>query len=762
MKSLMAIICFIFAILQQPRAQIDAGLYRYPDVSAAQIVFTYANDLWIMPKEGGTAIKLSSPAGVEIFPKFSPDGKTIAFTGNYDGNQDVYTIPGTGGIPERLTQHGAPDRVVDWTPDGKRILFASGRESGRERYNQFYTISQAGGQAEKLPLEYAEFGSYSPDGKELALTFISQVFRNWKRYRGGWNADIHIFNFAKGTSEKITTTDASDELPMWFDKSIYFLSDRGPEVRMNLWRYDIGSKAFSQLTHFKEYDAHFPSLGPADIVLEAGGKLYLYGLAAQQLKEVKVTLINDRTALKPTTLSVEKYIQHTSIGPDGNRALVEARGEIFSLPAENGYVKNLTRSASSAERAPAWSPDGKTVAYWSDASGEYELWKLEPDKENSAKKLTSYGPGFRYNLFWSPDNKKLAFIDKTMRILIYDIVTSKTTEADKGLRMTHGTLENFTCSWSPDSRWLTFSRDGENSHNSVYLFDYTNKKLQQVTSGFYHCTDPVFDPDGKYLYLLTNQYYLPNYSSIDNTFIYANSTQVAAIALNKTTPSLLYEKNDEVGIKKDDEKQKADSLKKMLKDAGILDTNKIVKPLDISLDGIERRLVLLPLKAGNYRNLSAVKGKIIYQVYPNTGAPEAKPSLRYFDAEKREEKTIIENINDYSLSADGKKMLVSRSNVWVIIKPEENQKFEKPLRINEMQLSVDPAKEWRQVFLDTWRLERDYFYDKNMHGVDWNLMKERYLKMLEGAMTREEVNVSSDRTRRSFTCIAVDISATSS
>ena len=733
----------LFIIASLPLlAQVDAGLFRYPDVSATQIVFTYANDIWIMPKEGGTAIKLSSPPGVESFPKFSPDGKTIAFSGNYDGNTDVYTIPVSGGVPVRLTQHGYPDRVVEWTPDGKRVLFASGREAGRERYNQFFTISSAGGTSEKLPLAYAEFGSYSSDGKEMAVTFISQVFRNWKRYRGGWNADIHIFNFANNKSEKITTTDASDELPMWHKNSIYFLSDRGPEVRMNLWRYDIDSKKYTQLTNFKDYDAHYPSLGPDDIVFEGEGKLYIYGLSNKQLKEVKVTLVSDRANLKPAVQSAERYIQHAFIAPDGNRVLMEGRGQIFSLPAENGYVKDLTRTPGAAERYPAWSPDGKTVAYWSDQSGEYELYVMEPGKENSARKLTSYGPGFRYNLHWSPDNKKLAFIDKAMKIKIYDLSTDKTIDVDRGLRMSHGALEGFRCSWSPDSRWLTYSRDLENYHSTVFLYDYQDKKLHQVTSGYYACFEPVFDPEGKYIYVFTNQAFRPNYSDIDNTFIYANSTQLAAIMLRKTTPSLLYEKNDEVGIKRDDEKRKADSVQKVLKDAGVISAKKpAVSSLDIDLDGIERRLVILPLKAGNYANLNSVKGKIIYHVFPNTGVADGKPSVRFFDLDKREEKTILEDVNRYYLSANGNKLLARRQNSWVIIKPEENQKFEKPLRIAEMLTSIDPEKEWRQIFMDTWRLERDYFYDPGMHGVNWELVKERYLKMLSGALTREEVNV---------------------
>lgn len=723
-------------------AQIDAGLFRYPDVSANQIVFTYANDLWLVSKEGGTAIKVSSPAGVESFPKFSPDGKTIAFSGNYDGNIDVYTIPVTGGIPTRLTQHGYPDRVVEWTPDGKRVLFASGRESGRERFNQFFTISASGGTSQKLPLAYAEFGSYSPDGKEMAVTFISQVFRNWKRYRGGWNADIHLFNFATSKSERITTSDASDELPMWYKNSIYFLSDRGPEMRMNLWRYDISTKAYTQLTNFKDYDAHYPSIGADDIVLEAAGKLYLYNIPGSQLKEVKVTIVNDRAALKPVVQPADKYIQHAFISPDGNRVLMEARGQIFSLPAENGYVKDLTRTPGAAERYPAWSPDGKTIAYWSDQSGEYELWLMEPGKENSARKLTSYGPGFRYNLYWSPDNKKLAFIDKAMRIKIYDLVSDKTIDVDRGLRMTHGSLEGFRCSWSPDSRWLTYARDLENQHSTVFLFDVDEKKTFQVTSGFYECYDPVFDPEGKYIYLFTNQSFQPSYSDIDNTFIYANSTQLAAISLSKSTPSLLYAKNDEVGIKRDEEKQKADSVKKVLKDAGVISARKPAPgAIDIDLEGIERRLVILPLKPGNYANTGALKGKIIYHVFPNTGTGDGKASVRFYDLDKREEKVVLDDVNRYYLSANGSKMLVRRQNAWAIIKPEENQKFEKPLRVAEMLTTVDPEQEWKQIFMDTWRLERDYFYDPGMHGVNWDIVKQRYLKMLSGALTREEVNV---------------------
>lgn len=726
-------------------AQIDAGLFRYADVSQSQIVFTYANDIWIMPKEGGQATKLSSPPGVESFPKFSPDGKTIAFTGNYDGNKDVYTIPVTGGVPQRLTQHGYTDRVVDWTPDGK-IVFASLRESGKERFNQFYTVAPTGGPATKLPLAYAEFGSYSPDGKQIAVTFRSQAFRSWKRYRGGWKADIHIFDFGTLTSTNISANDAAgDEFPMWHDKFIYFLSDRGQELRMNLWRYNTTTKAVEQLTHFKEYDVHFPSVGPSEIVFEAGGKLYLFSLSTQKATEVKVSVVTDKATLRPRQENVRGYLQYIGISGDGSRVLAGARGDVFSLPAEEGYVKNLTHTSGVAERSAEWSPDGKTIAWWSDASGEYELYLQDANKETPAQKVTSYGPGFRYNLFWSPDSKKLAFIDKAMHIYIYDISTRQTTEVDHALRYMHGNLEGFKASWSPDSKWLAYARDLENQHDAVFLFDYAGKKSHQVTSGFYSAYNPVFDKEGKYLFLLTTQSFNPTYSDIDNSFVYTNGTQVAAISLQKTTRSLLYAKNDTVAVKKDDEPAKKEEDIKKTADKGKekdkkdsddkKDDKKDEKTTKIDLDDIERRLVILPVAAGNYRELGAAKGKLIYIRYAS-GAPA---SIRYYDLEEREEKTIT-NAGFYILSANGQKMLISQNGNWGVIKVAENQKIDKQVPLSSMKMTVEPMAEWKQVFTDAWRLERDYFYDPNMHGVNWNQAKERYLKMLEGATTREEVN----------------------
>jgi tricorn protease len=745
-KNLVLLLLHCFAALPL-FAQINAGLFRYPDVSATQIAFTYANDIWVMPRSGGTATKLSSPAGVEMFPKFSPDGKSIAYTANYDGNRDVYVLPLTGGIPARVTQHSYLDRLVDWTNDGKKLLFSSNRESGKNRFNQFYIINATGGAAEKLPLAYGDFGSYSPDGKQMALTFSSQAFRNWKRYRGGSNADIHLFNLATKTSENITLNEAAaNEFPMWSGDFIYFLSDRGTENRMNLWRYNVKNKAVEQLTKFADYDVHFPSLGPTDIVFEQGGKLYLYQLQDKALKEIPVTVINDNALLKPKTESAASLIQYMGLSPDGNRVVSQARGDVFSIPAKDGPVKNLTMTSGVAERYPSWSPDGKSIAYWSDESGEYELYIKPASAPGPAKKITSYGPGFRYHTYWSPDSKKIAFIDKAGAIKIVELATGNTVQVDKALRYSHGHLASFNCSWSPDSRWLAYRRDLENWHRAIFIYDYLNNKTRQVTSGFYSAYGATFDAEGKYLFVTTSQTFQPYYSDFDNSFIYSNSVKLAAISLKKETPSLLAAKNDTVATsgevpdvkeeKKQDTSKKATAEKKVEKPK-----KEPVKPVLIDFDGIEQRLVILPPVAGNINDrISYTKGKIVYLRFPNTGVTDGKPALKYYDIDKREEKTILEAVDDYRMSADRQKLLVQQGGAFAVVLPAEAVKFEKPIRTAEMIVAVNPKEEWKQVFTDAWRMQRDFFYDSKLHGVNWDHVRDRYMKMVEGAQTREDLS----------------------
>lgn len=724
------------ATLSTAHAQINAALLRYPDVSATNIVFTYANDLWVVPKTGGIAHHLSSPSGVEAWPKFSPDGNTIAFTADYDGSFSIYTIPTTGGIPARLTWYGSPERVADWYPDGKSILFASGRESGRDRFNQFYKVPATGGSPQKLPLPFAEYGSLSPDASHLAFTFTSQVGRNWKRYHGGWRGQIHIFDLTNDGDENISTTDADDELPMWHDRSVFFLSDRGEDKRMNLWEYDISAKTFTERTHFTDYDAHYASQGPDDIVFEDAGHLWLYTFTTHGAKQVPVQVISDESGLRPTLQSVDHLIAGGNISPDGKRAIFEARGDIYTVPAENGPIFDLTRTSGIAERFPAWSPDGKYIAYWSDRSGEYELTIREAGKPDSEKKLTSYGPGFRYNLFWSPDNKKLAFIDKAMKIYIYDRISGQTTPIDQGTRMSEGPLEGFEPSWSPDSRFLAYDRDLPNYHRAVFIYDVEDHVLHPVTSGYYSCANPAFDVTGKYLFVTTSQAFNPIYSDQDNTFIYPNSTLLAAIVLAKTTPSPLYPKDDTVA--QSEERNTPAPSKPPT--AAPAPAKPAVPTVHIDFDGLESRLILLPEEAGNYGNLSAAEGKLLYLQQPNTGSAEHAQALKYFDLDKRKSNTILGDVDGYQLAADGKHLLAVKDNNWYIVAADQGQKLDKKLRTNEMQQWVNPREEWHQILVDAWRFERDFFYDPKMHGVDWDKVKEQYLKMLDGASTREELD----------------------
>jgi tricorn protease len=730
---------FLFLMLSSNMfSQVSAKMLRYPDVSETHITFVYAGDIWIAPLSGGLASKLSSPKGDETFPRFSPDGKSIAFSGNYDGNTDIYVIPSMGGLPKRITHHGMGDRILDWYPDGKNLLYASSMYSGRQRFNQFYKVPVEGGLAEKLPVVYGEFASTDKDGEWLAYTKRTRTHRTWKRYRGGTASDIWLFNLKTLESKNITNSDANDELPMWRGSRVYYLSDDNKEQRFNIFVYDLDAGTNRQITNFKDYDIHYPAIGPKDIVFEAGGSLYLLDLATEKTTGVKVDVVTDELTLAPRIENVKKLLQNVNPSADGKRVVVEARGELFSLPAEHGPVINLTNSSATAERYPAWSPNGKYIIYWSDASGEYELYLMDLES-NSSEKISSFGKGYRYNIFWSPNSEKIAFIDQTMTIRIYDIKEKELRKVDQGLYFMEGGLRNFKPSWSSDSRWLAYSREVDNQNKAIFIFDTKENKSMQVTSGYYGDMSPAFDPDGKYLYFATNRNLSPLYSDLDNTFIYPNATQLAAASLRKDVPSPLAPRNDVAEIKKDEKKEdeKKDDKEDDKKKDEKKDKDKSVK---IDFDGFESRVVILPPEAGNLGNIQAVPGKVLFQRYPNSGSNEKKNSVMYFDLEEREVKTMVEDADSFVITADGKKALVRKSSTWAIVEIKPSQKLEKTIRTGEMEMTVNPKEEWKQIFEDVWRIERDFFYDPNMHGVDWDAMKKQYGKLIDNAVTRMDVN----------------------
>jgi tricorn protease len=611
--------------------------------------------------------------------------------------------------------------------------------SGRQRYSQFYRLAPNGGLPEKLPVPYGEFGAVSPDGKILAYMPIARDFRTWKRYRGGMAPDIWLFDLDKKTAKNITDNIANDSQPMWYGDTLYFLSDRGPNQRHNIWALDLKTGKTRQVTRFEDFDIHFPAIGPSDVVFEAGGKLYLLDLKTEKQNQVGINLVTDQITLRPRTVNVSRMVANAGISPQGKRAIFEARGDIFTLPAEHGPVRNLTANPGSAERYPAWSPDGKSIAYWSDRSGEYELTICNANDGSDEQKLTSYGPGYRYQIYWSPDSKRIAFVDQTMTIRIFDRDTKKTHRVDHGLWMFEGTLRNFKPEWSSDSRWLAYSRGDENRQGNIFLFDTKENKRHQVTSGFYDDFQPVFDPDGKYLYFLSNRTFRPIYSDVDNSFIYANTTNIAAVSLKPDIPSPIAPRNDEEEVKKEESKEKEAEKKKEIKKEKKPEKEK-TEAVEIEVKDFERRLVVLPPQAGNYSGLTAVPGKVLYIRYPRTGSGDNKNALVYYDLKERKEEIILDDVDGYRLSADGKKALVwKRQNAAIIdIKPKQN--MQKTLRINELEMVVDPRAEWEQIFNDAWRLCRDFFYDKGMHGVDWEAMRSQYGALLKDAVTRWDVN----------------------
>jgi tricorn protease len=720
-------------------AQVDARMLRQPDVSDNQITFVYAGDVWVVAKEGGMAHRLSSPLGEESRPRFSPDGSKIAYTAYYDGNPEVYVIPAMGGVPQRITYHPMWDGLLDWYPDSENLLIGSSRESGTQRFTQFYKISANGGLAEKLPVPYGGNGSISADMKKIAYNPGGQASMNWKRYEGGNAPDIWIFDLTSMESENITDHVRTDADPMWHGDKIYFLSDRGKENRQNIWVYNTVDASLRQLTEFKKSDIYYPSIGPNDIVFQSDDKLFLLNLETEKSTEVNVTLSTDLASIQPRIRNVSENIQSWNISPDGKRALFEARGDVFTVPAEHGYIRNLTRTSGIAERYPSWSPDGKNVAYWSDRSGEYELCLVAGDGNGEEKKLSSLGAGYRYQLYWSPDSKKLAFMDNTQTFRIYDVEKDKVSDVDRLPSMAHFSMGAFRVDWSDDSEWLAYSKQVSNRNSAIFLYKMKDQTIHQATSGYYDDTQPVFDPEGKFLYFLTNRSFNPLYSDLDQTWIYPNATQIVAASLQDSIPSPLAARNDEVAVKEEEDEKKDEDQKEDKDDKG--DSEKEKEPLKIDLEGFESRVVVLPIKAGNYNNLNAIEGQILFTRYPRSGTADGKSAVVTWILKDREEKTIIQDVGTYRLSADRKKLLVAQGGSYGIVDPKPDQKIETKLRTDELEAVVDPRAEWHQILAEVWRKYRDYFYDENMHRVDWKAVREKYDPLVDQCLTRWDLNV---------------------
>ncbi|WP_419190796.1 S41 family peptidase [Saltatorellus ferox] len=841
----------------------QAGMLRYPDVSATQIVFVYANDLWLVPREGGTALPLASPPGAESNPRFSPDGQTVAFSGNYDGDSDIYTVSVAGGVPFRVTHHPGGDQFTEWTHDG-RLIFSTSAFSGQRRAPKMFTVSSEGGMPEQVSIPYGLNGTIHADGKRLAYTPNARDSRNWKRYVGGTASDVWIFNLEDKSSRRVTDWEGTDSFPMWHGDDLYYVSDRGPAHRLNVWKFDTASGEHAQVSFYTDYDVKWPAIGPGDkgqgeVVFQNYAGLFLLDLGTGETRQVDVDIPGAEESVRARMVDVSDEVQNMGISSTGKRAVVEARGDIWTLPAEKGKPRNLTASDGVAERDPSWSPDGRWIAYFSDESGEYELYVKQSDGRGETKQLTSGTEGFKYAPTWSPNSEKIAFSDRSGTIYLHDITAGVTKTVDKN----EGAEWGVPLNWSHDSRWIAYTNLAEDSdRSSVVLYDSTTDEKHRVTSDMFEDSSPVFDRQGDFLYFGSVRNFGGQQGSmIDSNYVYTDGEVLLAVPLRKDvefpwTPKIDEETWDDEEAGKDADAEKADDEPKdeesdedgddeddassppddgvsgswsgtiNLPGAGDLDISMTLKldgstlsgsatvpmgtasiqgdldvasgdcsgtlapdfgeevtftgtikdgslqwdidtpdgkatakaersasaedegdgdgkkgkkkkepakVVEIDLEGFEHRALQLPMAPGNFGSLAVNdKGHLMY-VRRGKG-------IKVYDihGDDQAEKDVTGG-SGFHLSADGKMMLTGGGSSLSIGKAGEGSS-PKGVQKNGMETRIDPRQEWPQVYRDSWRFFRDYFYAANMHGVDWNAVYEQYRPMIDFCTTREDVD----------------------
>ena len=690
---------------------------RFPTVSGDQLVFSYAGDLYTTGINGGMARKLTSHNGYEVFPKFSPDGSEIAFTGQYDGNTEVFKIPAAGGIPERLThtatlgrddigdRMGPNNIVMAWSPDGKDIVYRSRKQSFNAFRGQLFSVSSNGGLSTEIPLSDGGFCSYSPDGSKLAFNWVFREFRTWKYYRGGMADDIRIYDFQTGKVEKITDSPAQDIIPMWIGNEIYFLSDR--DRTMNLFAYNTESGETRKVTDFTDYDIKFPSHSDKYIAFEKGGYIYLFDVESQQSKKINIQIAGDRPWARNEWKDASRSIRAGSLSPNGERVVFSSRGDIWSLPAKNGITHNLTATSGVNERNASWSPDGKHIAYISDKSGEFEIYLMPQDGNGEPEQITSGNETYIFSLDWSPDSKKIMFHNKKRELCYVDIESKKVTIIEKSDRN-----ERFSYNWSPDSKWVAYTRP-QRDMTIIRLYNLESKKSYEVTEGWYNSGGPSFSSDGKYLIFTSARDFNPVYSQTEFNHAYVDMSRIYLVTLSKETASPFAPENDVVKI--EDEGKKENDKKKQ--------DNGDSKDIKIDIDGIQERIISLPVTPGSYSNVVGVDGKIYYSM---RSAANRRSTMKMYDLEKKNETELGNNIS-YTLSPNNKKMLVRMGGKWGVINlPSGKISIKDAIDVSEMKVMVDLQAEWQQMFDEIWRHMRDFFYDPGMHGVDWKAIYEKY------------------------------------
>lgn len=721
------------------KSQDEARLLRFPAVYGNQVVFTYAGDLYTVARTGGMARKLTNHEGFEMFARFSPDGKKIAFTAQYDGNTEVYTMPSEGGVPVRLTytatlgrddvsdRMGPNNIVMTWTPDGKNIVYRSRKQSYNDFVGQLYMVSVDGGLSTEVPLSTGGFCSFSPDGSKLAFNRVFREFRTWKYYKGGMADDVRIFDFNTGQVVDITNEPSQDIFPMWHRDNIYFLSDR--DRTMNLFVYNTSTRQVRKLTNYTDYDIKFPSLGNDAIIYENGGYLYLFDLASEQATKIDITIAEDFYGGRNELKDASKSIRSADLSPDGKRVVFSARGDIFTVPAEEGITRNLTESSGAHDREAAWSPDGKNIAYLSDRSGEYEIWVEPQDGSGEAVQVTSGADTYKFTIIWSPDSKKILWNDKKMRLQYVNIDTREVTEIDTSKFWEIGQFN-----WSPDSRYVVYATQMPNTFNQIILYDTQTGEKFPVTDEWYTAGSPVFSNDGKYLLFTSDRDFNPIYSETEWNHAYENMSRIYFVILSGETSNPFALKNDEVQIKKEEPAPEKGTKKEAEgKDSQAKKGVTVV----IDREGLGDRIISLPIRPSNYWNVACIDGKIYYNEALSGGDGI---TLKLFSLEKKEETELGKGMG-FSISFDGKKMLVSQDNKYSVIDlPNSKINLSQFVDLSGMKVYINKEEEWNQIFNEAWRQMRDFFYVDNMHGVDWPAMKAKYGVMLPYVNNRNDLN----------------------